>query len=542
MRKRKNHSLFRMIMGRILLMMGIIVLLTAVMLEAMTYSYTVSDVWTRADRIIQEEKNNLKTEQYARLSSSRYLQDNDALDVVAADGTILYSSTGRTESYETEYLSYIPEHDKYSSFTLYEINNKDYLLIYDDEEEIKEVMVLDEDRNVLYSSYEDAGPTLSEETMELLQENEDIVFQKYTFTTQDGDTCYLLMHLNGSALYGEKRYQISSTIILIAYVTGIILTVLIGGYSLAKRVTRPLHQLEDGMEKFSSGSREPLAEIKGPQEVASAVHTFNNMNETIVKAEEENRKLVEQKRRMTADLSHDLKTPVTVIQGYIDAMRDGLIPPEEYPKYLKIMSAKTEVLADLINQISTYNKLDHPDVKLHFHPDDMSEFIRSYFAGRYSELEAGGHEVIADIPDETIMVNLDRTQMNRVLDNLVNNSLKHAGPDTHIFVVLRQEKEKAVLRLGDDGRGIDPELAPHIFEPFIMGDASRTTGSGSGLGLAIAHSIVEKHHGTITLAERKDREEVEKALDVRIEHGTLFRLELPVLNAEKQLSGKTDTI
>jgi signal transduction histidine kinase len=518
-----------MIMKRILIMMGMIVLLTLVMLGALTYSYTVSDVWTRADRIIQEEQNNLKTGRYERLAASRYLQENDALDVVDAEGNILYSSTGRTESYDAEYLSYIPEHDKYSSFTLYSINDHKYLLINDDEEGIREVMVLDEEGSVLYTSRDEAGTNLSEKTMELLQENQDIVFQKYTFTADDGNTYYLLLHLDGSALYEEKKYQISSIVIIAVYVAGIILTVLIGGYTLARKVTGPIHQLEEGMQQFSSGSREPLAEIKGPKEVVSAVHTFNDMNETIVRAEEENRTLVEQKRRITADLSHDLKTPVTVVQGYIDAMRDGLIPPEEYPKYLKIMSDKTGVLAELIDQISTYNRLDHPDVKLHFQPDDMSEFVRSYFAGRYSELEAEGHEIIADIPDEKIMVNLDRTQMNRVLDNLVNNSLKHAGREAHFFVVLRKENGKAVLRLGDDGKGIDPQLAPHIFEPFIMGDASRTAGSGSGLGLAIAHSIITKHQGTIVLAEQKDIEEVEKILEVRIEHGTLFRIELPVM-------------
>lgn len=518
-----------MIMGRISVMLGCIIALTAVMLLAVNAVDNTENMWGRVDRFIARGQKALKAERYRELAASPSLKKHDAFDVVNPSGEVLYSSSGRTRKYGKVYLSYIPDYDKDANYTLLRIRNKGYLLLYGSQGVIKEVTVLDQKRNVQYTTAGRSASKLSKKTMKLLSDNTDTLFQKYAFTTSKGEKRYLLLHLDGSALYDQTQRDIQRTAILIGYGLGIILTVLIGGYTLTKSITKPIQQLEAGMAQFSTGSRTPIDEIQGPTEVASAVRTFNNMNETIVKAEADNRRLVEQKRRMTADLSHDLKTPVTVIQGYLNAMQDHLIPEEAYPKYLKIMSGKTQVLGDLIDQISTYNKLDHPDVKLHFEPEDMSEFVRAYFAGIYSEMETAGHEIFADIPEAQLVVDLDRAQMNRVLDNLVNNSLKHTPSGTHFFALLRQEADDAVLVVGDDGPGLSEALAPHIFEPFIMGDASRTTGSGSGLGLAIAHSIVEKHHGTIALAEGDAVRRVQDTFAVAIDKGTFFVIRLPLL-------------
>lgn len=528
MKQKKNRTLFRMIMGRVSVMLGCIIALTAVMLLAVNAVDNTENMWGRVDRFIARGQKALKAERYRELAASPSLKKHDAFDVVNPSGEVLYSSSGRTRKYGKVYLSYIPDYDKDANYTLLRIRNKGYLLLYGSQGVIKEVTVLDQKRNVQYTTAGRSAAKLSKKTMKLLSDNTDTLFQKYAFTTSKGEKRYLLLHLDGSALYDQTQRDIQRTAILIGYGLGIILTVLIGGYTLTKSVTKPIQQLEAGMTQFSTGSRTPIDEIQGPTEVASAVRTFNNMNETIVKAEADNRRLVEQKRRMTADLSHDLKTPVTVIQGYLNAMQDHLIPEADYPKYLKIMSGKTQVLSDLIDQISTYNKLDHPDVKLHFEPEDMSEFVRAYFAGIYSEMETAGHEIFADIPEARLVVELDRAQMNRVLDNLVNNSLKHTPSGTHFFALLRQEADDAVLVVGDDGPGLSEALAPHIFEPFIMGDASRTTGSGSGLGLAIAHSIVEKHHGTIALAGADVVRQVQDTFAVAIDSGTFFVIRLPL--------------
>ena len=528
MKRGKNRTLFRMIMGRVCVMLGVIIALTALMLVAVYVVGTSENMWSRVDRFIAQGEKDLKAGNYRALASSPILKKHDAFDVVDASGHILYSSSGRTKKYGKVYLSYIPDYDKDVNYTLLRIRNKGYLLLYGSQGVIKEVTVLDQKRNVQYTTAGRSASKLSKKTVKLLSDNADTLFQKYAFTTAKGEKRYLLLHLDGSALYDQTQRNIQQTAILIGYVLGIILIVSIGGYTLTKSVTKPIRQLEAGMTQFSTGSRTPIDEIQEPTEVASAVRTFNTMNARIVEAEEDNQKLVAQKRRMTADLSHDLKTPVTVIQGYLNAMQDHLIPEEAYPKYLKIMSDKAQLLGDLINQISTYNKLDHPNVKLHFEPADMSEFVRSYFAGIYSEMEAAGHEIFADIPEAQLVVDLDRAQMNRVLDNLVNNSLKHTPSGTHFFAQLRQEGTDAVLVVGDDGPGLSEALAPHIFEPFIMGDASRTTGSGSGLGLAIAHSIVEKHHGTIALAGADVVRQVQDTFAVTIDSGTFFVIRLPL--------------
>ena len=295
MKKEKHQTLFRMIMGRVVIMLGIIVALTAVMLIATNEIDSTENMWHRVDRFIAEAQPDLKAARYQALSDSKRLKKQDAFDVVDPSGRVLYSSSGRTKKYGKGYLAYIPSYDKDAFYTLYHIRNKGYLLVYGDQDAIREAAVLDRSRNVQYTTARRPQKRLSKKTVKLLIDHADTLFQKYAFTTAKGEKRYLLLHLDGSALYDQTQRDIQRTVILIGYGLGVFHTVLIGGYTLTKRVTKPIRQLETGMTRFSEGSREPIDAIQGPTEVASAVRTFNKMNATIVRAEADNRELVAQK-------------------------------------------------------------------------------------------------------------------------------------------------------------------------------------------------------------------------------------------------------
>jgi signal transduction histidine kinase len=194
-----------------------------------------------------------------------------------------------------------------------------------------------------------------------------------------------------------------------------------------------------------------------------------------------------------------LKTPITVISGYADALCAGKVPPEEVDRYLRAIQQKSTVLVDLIGEFSEYGKVEHPQFKLHRIKTDFCEFVRSYLVRHYDEIDLNGFSLEVDIPENPQYVLLDEFQFLRVLDNLVSNSLKHNRLGTVLSVDVVPLDESVVLRFADNGARIQGNQAKRIFEPFVTGDAARSN-PGSGLGLSISRRIVELHGGTIALS------------------------------------------
>lgn len=205
------------------------------------------------------------------------------------------------------------------------------------------------------------------------------------------------------------------------------------------------------------------------------------------------------RQKLIADISHDLKTPITVIAGYIDAICDGKVPPQEQERYLRAIQGKAETLTELVNAFHEYSKVEHPEFVLHPERTDLCEFLREYLAAKYDEIDLAGFTLEVSIPEQPVFCLLDPMQFRRVLDNLLSNALRHNRLGTMLFFDMSLGGQRALLRIGDNGAGIPPERARQIFEPFVVGSEARS-GKGSGLGLSITRRIMEKHGGTITLA------------------------------------------
>lgn len=212
------------------------------------------------------------------------------------------------------------------------------------------------------------------------------------------------------------------------------------------------------------------------------------------------------RQKMLADISHDLKTPITVIQGYSKAVADGIVPAENREKYLNTIYQKANHLSDLINEFYDYSRLEHPQFKLKSEPGDLSEYLREYVAGKYEELELGGYELDVDIPEQPVYTRFDHVELHRVFDNIITNAVKHNASPTTLYVSMEYLKEKNYVRicLGDNGVGIPEQLREHLFDPFVVGDESRNSKHGTGLGLSVARRVVEAHGGTIRLVDEKE--------------------------------------
>ncbi|RKI42595.1 sensor histidine kinase [bacterium D16-51] len=216
---------------------------------------------------------------------------------------------------------------------------------------------------------------------------------------------------------------------------------------------------------------------------------------------------------MLSDIAHDLKTPITTINGYAQALRDEVVTGDDKKKqYLNAICNKSQRMDDLISLLFEYVKIDSEGFSLHMEQADIVEVLRENVALFYADFERKGIEVELDIPEQCIWWEIDKIQFSRAVANLLNNELRHVEKGEMVVIRLRwdEDRERISILFGDTGEQIPDEIAKHIFEPFVMGDASRSTKGGSGLGLSISSKIVKMHGGRLYL-DRNSTEEYKKA-------------------------------
>ncbi len=207
---------------------------------------------------------------------------------------------------------------------------------------------------------------------------------------------------------------------------------------------------------------------------------------------------------MISDIAHDLKTPMTTVSGYARALSDGMVSKDKEQEYLEAITSKTERMNDIVQMLFNYVRLDSDGFDLVRAPVDICELVRECAALAYQDVEDAGMEFDIDIPEEKIMVSADKIQMSRVVTNLLTNAVKHNDKGTHIGVKVTSDSDDTRIYISDSGKEIDKELASDIFEPFVMGDKSRSSKGGSGLGLSIARKVVELHGWKIKLVQRPE--------------------------------------
>ena len=220
--------------------------------------------------------------------------------------------------------------------------------------------------------------------------------------------------------------------------------------------------------------------------------------------EAERAEVQRQRYLMISDIAHDLKTPMTTVTGYAKALSDGMVKEDQEQEYLDAIRDKTLRMNDIVQMLFDYVRLDSEGFSLAPQTTDICELVRECVANHYSDIETAGDEVDIDIPDDSIMVKADRVQLSRVITNLIVNAVKHNPKGTTVGVFLKAEPDEARLYVIDSGAPIEEELAREIFEPFVMGDKSRSTGGGSGLGLSVAAKIASLHGFKLKLVQRPE--------------------------------------
>ena len=313
--------------------------------------------------------------------------------------------------------------------------------------------------------------------------------------------------------YGFTMYQITENRFTSDEAIFVFLCFFLGLYMLlmvlfcviiGNQLSKPLKMLRNAIENFDASNIEHI-DYEGPKEFMDMVDSFNNLSKRLQDIENENKRLADEKNKMLADISHDLKTPITVISGYARALHDGLIKEEEFNDYLNIIDQKSSNVADLINQFYEYSKLEHPEYNFELYKLNIAEFLREFLVDKIDELTVNGYELEVNFPDNEVgYIMGNEMQLRRVFENLISNTVAHTPKGTLLSFDMGCTSEKVLIRYEDNGGGISEDVAERIFDPFVVSDPSRNK-SGSGLGLSIAKKIVEYHGGTIVLEKYAGR-------------------------------------
>ena len=473
----------------------------------------------------------LQNEKYDKLISRANFGETSFFEILDEEANVIFTSDkSQNNKYSREELEFLPDIQGNTYFYLDKVIGSDsepsgyvlhkystFGLGADEKFGLSGIAVFDANRNAVYSDADINITHMSESVFKILEENgSDSYLQKYEFVTTGGLNRTMIVHQDFSYDSLKKAYRKIYTTAILVFL--LILTAFVVFFVLntALAVRKPINMLQEAMTDLGSGNRDVAINYSGPKEFVQIADSFNNMAGKLSKAEKEKEKLEEDRQKMLADISHDLKTPITVIQGYAKAVADGLVPESEQKKYLETINRKADNLAELINTFYEYSKLEHPEFQLYKQECDICEYFREYLAGKYSELNLAGYEMEIEIPEEIITKNIDEAQLKRVFENIITNSVKSNPKGTLIFAEMKKNEDKVVIHLGDNGVGVPDSIRSDIFKPFIVGDEARTSGKGTGLGLAIAKLIVESHGGTIRLMDKMESG-----------YSTMFEIALP---------------
>jgi len=263
-------------------------------------------------------------------------------------------------------------------------------------------------------------------------------------------------------------------------------------FFITRQLTRPLTAMARAAEGMAKGDFTARAPEEGSQEIVSLSRAFNQMADQLANLEQGRREFV-------ANVSHELRSPITSIQGFAQGMLDGTIPQGDHPRYLKVVVDETRRLSKLINNLLNLSRIENEESSLAYSDFDICELARRVLISRVTQIEEKNLDIRADLGEDACFVHADADQIQQVIINLLDNAIKFTPEDGRIYLSLRQEKDTVFLTIQDTGCGILPQDAEHIFDRFYKADKAHTVGKGTGLGLAICKRIMEKHGQSIRL-------------------------------------------
>lgn len=281
--------------------------------------------------------------------------------------------------------------------------------------------------------------------------------------------------------------------------------VIINAY-LSHSILRPLKELNTAMEYMRNGNLSYEFTGSADKELQELCKSFEALRLKLQTTVNENLEREQEQRMLLANISHDIKTPITSIRGYVEGILDGVADtPEKMERYLTTVRAKADAIELMADNLSLYSKLEMKRVLYHMENTDIFLFLKEVTEEFALDLQHSGMRLTYDIAPEAAPGKLDKEKMRRVFANLITNAIKYKKPDCGSLCVSgKLTAHGAMISFTDEGTGIAQEDLNRVFEGFYRGDPSRNSKiEGNGLGLAICRQIVQDHGGKIWIRSEK---------------------------------------
>ncbi|MBS5083826.1 MAG: HAMP domain-containing sensor histidine kinase [Clostridiales bacterium] len=312
--------------------------------------------------------------------------------------------------------------------------------------------------------------------------------------------------------------------------------------SIKRHVGEPNKKLAAGLAELTAGNYDLRLSLQAEYEYCAIEESFHVLAQELREAKSQRRQYEKEKQQLFSNIAHDLRTPITTIRGYAKAIAEGVVEEEEKKReYIGTIVKKTDHLNELVELLLIYTKLENSEYQFVYEETDFTEFVREVVIEYMDDFERAEMELELEIPEREIKLLIAKTEIRRVIGNLLINAIKHNPPNTKVRLKLyeyvdenhnmehvndyinehvkdhikkqneeqneeqnKMQNKSVIFEVADNGNPIPEEVKLHMFEPFVSGNESRTSGSGSGLGLSICKKIMEKHHGSLVYKESEN--------------------------------------
>lgn len=342
------------------------------------------------------------------------------------------------------------------------------------------------------------------------------------FKFEDGGLGHAYIITDLTKVIPESTLFIEFAILMIF--TTIVVTGMWVMFIIDRRYVRPLQKLEKVLIKIVQGNYEEIVKIGGTKEIQDIGYTVEAIKESLQNQKSLYIEQEQETREMLSNISHDLKTPITSIKGYAEALRDGIADNEEKRmKYRKIIVQKANEMDKLLNELSLYTKVHMKHMLYDFQYLNVKEYFADCIEEFECDLEEQGIRLTySNYAADDTMIWADPGQLSRVKHNIVNNSVKYMDKKNGVIMISVAETDGVVeIKFEDNGSGIDHEELVHIFDRFYRTDKSRNSNTGgSGIGLSIAKDVIEEHKGKIWATSKEGI-------------GTIMHINLPKITGDE---------
>ncbi len=262
-------------------------------------------------------------------------------------------------------------------------------------------------------------------------------------------------------------------------------------YFVSERVSRPLKEMSYAAKSFAQGKFNVRVPVRGDDEVAELATAFNNMAGSLEKLEEN-------RSTFLSNISHDLRTPMTTISGFIDGILSGAIPEDKTEHYLGVVSSEVKRLARLVNSLLDITRIQSGERKFNMRPFDVCELARQVLISCESRIDSKKLDVSFECDDDNMVAVADMDAIHQILYNLIDNAIKFSNEGGKLSLKLHENAQKIFVSVRNTGDGIASNELPHVFDRFYKSDSSRGMDkSGLGLGLYISKTIMDQHNEEI---------------------------------------------